>query len=122
MIHVIGTHPRAWHRGDRRARRDSAWLPHSRSRVIGMGALLLNGAEIGEDSIVAAGTLVPEGKTFPPALCSWASGGVQARATDEEVASIRDYAMRYVATVKTTVDDTQPARGMRDFLPRSASP
>src|SRR5262245_48226880 len=30
--------------------------------LIGMGAMLLNGATIGEDSIVAAGTLVPEGK------------------------------------------------------------
>ena len=28
--------------------------------LVGMGAMLLNGAEIGEDSIVAAGTLVPE--------------------------------------------------------------
>src|SRR5688500_18898636 len=37
-----------------------------RNRVlVGMGALLLNGAEIGEDSIVAAGTLVPEEKKFP---------------------------------------------------------
>jgi len=34
--------------------------------LIGMGAMLLNGAEIGEDSIVAAGTLVPEEKKFPP--------------------------------------------------------
>jgi len=34
--------------------------------LIGMGALVLNGAEIGEDSIVAAGTLVPERKKFPP--------------------------------------------------------
>ena len=33
--------------------------------LIGMGAMLLNGAEIGEDSIVAAGTLVPEEKKFP---------------------------------------------------------
>src|SRR6478672_9472879 len=33
--------------------------------LIGMGSMLLNGAEIGEDSIVAAGTLVPEGKKFP---------------------------------------------------------
>lgn len=34
--------------------------------LIGMGAILLNRAEIGEQTLVAAGALVPEGKTFPP--------------------------------------------------------
>jgi carbonic anhydrase/acetyltransferase-like protein (isoleucine patch superfamily) len=31
-----------------------------------MGATILNGAKIGEGSIVAAGALVPENKEFPP--------------------------------------------------------
>jgi carbonic anhydrase/acetyltransferase-like protein (isoleucine patch superfamily) len=31
-----------------------------------MGAILLNDATIGTGSIVAAGAVVPEGKTFPP--------------------------------------------------------
>jgi carbonic anhydrase/acetyltransferase-like protein (isoleucine patch superfamily) len=31
-----------------------------------MGAIILNGAQIGPGSIVAAGALVPEGKAFPP--------------------------------------------------------
>src|SRR4029453_16519217 len=35
--------------------------------LVGMGAILLNGARIGEDSIVAAGTLVPDGGEGPPA-------------------------------------------------------
>src|SRR5690242_18408527 len=34
--------------------------------LIGMGAILLNGATIGSDSIVAAGSLVPEGAAIPP--------------------------------------------------------
>jgi carbonic anhydrase/acetyltransferase-like protein (isoleucine patch superfamily) len=34
--------------------------------LIGMSATILNGARVGEDSIVAAGALVPEGKEFPP--------------------------------------------------------
>ena len=33
--------------------------------LIGMGAIILNGARIGPGSIVAAGALVPEGKEFP---------------------------------------------------------
>ena len=34
--------------------------------LIGMSAIILNGAKIGEGSIVAAGALVPEGREFPP--------------------------------------------------------
>jgi carbonic anhydrase/acetyltransferase-like protein (isoleucine patch superfamily) len=69
-----------------------------RDRVlIGMGALLLNGAEIGEDSIVAAGTLVPEGKAFPPRSLLMGRPAVRKRdLSDVDVASIRDYAQRYI--------------------------
>ncbi len=34
--------------------------------LVDMGATILNGARIGEGSIVAASALVPEGKEFPP--------------------------------------------------------
>ena len=34
--------------------------------LIGMGAIVLDDCEIGEESLVAAGALVPEGKTFGP--------------------------------------------------------
>lgn len=65
--------------------------------LIGMGAQLLNGAEIGSDSIVAAGTLVTEETKIPPrSLVMGRPGKVKRPLTDEEVASIRDYAERYV--------------------------
>ena len=65
--------------------------------LIGMGAMLLNGAEIAEDSIVAAGSLVPEGKKFPGrSLLMGRPAAVKRELTDTEVASIRDYAERYV--------------------------
>lgn len=65
--------------------------------LIGMGALLLNGAEIGEDSIVAAGSLVPEEKSFPARSLLMGRPAVLRRGlTDEEIASIRDYAQRYI--------------------------
>jgi carbonic anhydrase/acetyltransferase-like protein (isoleucine patch superfamily) len=65
--------------------------------LIGMGAMLLNGAEIGEDSIVAAGTLVPEEKKFTPRSLLMGRPAVLKRAlTDAEVSTIRDYADRYV--------------------------
>src|SRR5215470_10879257 len=34
--------------------------------LVGMGAILLNGVEIGSDTIVAAGTLLTEGTSVPP--------------------------------------------------------
>lgn len=65
--------------------------------LIGMGAMLLNGAEIGEDSIVAAGTLVPEEKKFPSrSLLMGRPAAVKRELTEQEVASIRDYAQRYI--------------------------
>jgi carbonic anhydrase/acetyltransferase-like protein (isoleucine patch superfamily) len=65
--------------------------------LIGMGAILLNGATVGHDSIVAAGTLLVEGAQVPPqSLVMGSPGKVRRSLTDEEVASILDYANRYV--------------------------
>jgi carbonic anhydrase/acetyltransferase-like protein (isoleucine patch superfamily) len=65
--------------------------------LIGMGAMLLNGAEIGEDSIVAAGTLVPEAKTFPArSLLMGRPAMLKRELSASEIATIRDYAERYV--------------------------
>ena len=69
--------------------------------LIGMGAQLLNGAEIGSDSIVAAGTLVTEETKIPArSLVMGRPGKVKRPLTEEEVASIRDYAERYVGYKK----------------------
>jgi carbonic anhydrase/acetyltransferase-like protein (isoleucine patch superfamily) len=65
--------------------------------LIGMGAIVLNGAEIGSDSIVAAGTLVTEGMHVPPrSLVMGSPAKVRRALTDDEVAAIGDYAARYV--------------------------
>jgi carbonic anhydrase/acetyltransferase-like protein (isoleucine patch superfamily) len=65
--------------------------------LIGMGAIILNGAVIGEDSIVAAGTLVVEDAQIPPrSLVMGSPGKVRRSLSDAEVASILDYASRYV--------------------------
>lgn len=66
--------------------------------LIGMGAIILNGAEVGEDSIVAAGTLLPEGMKVPPrSLVMGSPGKVRRALTDADVASILEFANRYVA-------------------------
>ncbi len=65
--------------------------------LVGMGAILLNGVDVGADSIVAAGTLLPEGATIGPrSLVMGSPGRVKRPLTDEEVASIRWYADNYV--------------------------
>jgi carbonic anhydrase/acetyltransferase-like protein (isoleucine patch superfamily) len=65
--------------------------------LIGMGAVLLNGATVGHDSIVAAGTLLVEEAQIPPrSLVMGSPGKVRRSLTDAEVASILDYANRYV--------------------------
>jgi len=65
--------------------------------LVGMGAIVLNGADVGSDSIIAAGTLVVEGMRVPPrSLVMGSPARVRRTLTEEEVASIRDYAARYV--------------------------
>jgi carbonic anhydrase/acetyltransferase-like protein (isoleucine patch superfamily) len=65
--------------------------------LIGMGAILLNGAHIGEGSIVAAGTLVPEETRIPPrSLVMGSPGRVKRTLSEAEVASILQFSERYV--------------------------
>jgi carbonic anhydrase/acetyltransferase-like protein (isoleucine patch superfamily) len=68
------------------------------SRVlVGMGAIILNGAEIGEESIIAAGTLVSERTIIPPrSMVMGTPGRVKRTLTDADVAVIGDYAANYV--------------------------
>jgi carbonic anhydrase/acetyltransferase-like protein (isoleucine patch superfamily) len=65
--------------------------------LIGMGAILLNGATVGTGSIVAAGTLLVEGAKIPPrSLVMGSPGKVKRTLTDAEVLDIQAYADRYV--------------------------
>ncbi len=65
--------------------------------LIGMGAILLNGARIGSDSIVAAGTLVPERTVIPPrSLVMGSPGKVKRTVTEAELALILEGAANYV--------------------------
>ncbi len=99
IVHVMrGTHP-TW-LGDQVTVGHGAILHGCTVRdrcLIGVGAILLNGAEIGEESIVAAGTLVTEGTTFPPRSLVMGRPGIRKRELrDDEVAGILAYAARYV--------------------------
>jgi len=66
--------------------------------LLGMGAIVLNGAHVGSGSIVAAGTLVVENMKIPPrSLVMGSPGKVKRLLTQAEIADIRLYADRYVA-------------------------
>jgi carbonic anhydrase/acetyltransferase-like protein (isoleucine patch superfamily) len=65
--------------------------------LIGIGAIVLNGAVVGAESIVAAGTLVPEGMKVPArSLVMGTPGQVRREVTEEERAQLRRYALNYL--------------------------
>ena len=75
--------------------------------LIGMGATILNGAHVGERSIVAAGTLVPEGMVIPPGSLvmglprrSAALHGREARGGRHVPKQLLEYKESYLAELK----------------------
>ncbi len=65
--------------------------------LIGIGASVLDGAVVGEESIVAAGALVPEGMRVPArSLVMGAPAKVRRELSEEERSGLRRYAESYV--------------------------
>ena len=69
-----------------------------RDRVlVGMGSIILDHAEIGSDTIIGAGALITGRKRIPDRSLVMGSPAVVVRTlTDEEVATIMEYADNYV--------------------------
>lgn len=66
--------------------------------LIGIGAIILNGAHIGAHSIVAAGAMIPEGKTYPPySLILGSPGKIVRQITEAEAQALMQGADAYVA-------------------------
>jgi carbonic anhydrase/acetyltransferase-like protein (isoleucine patch superfamily) len=64
--------------------------------LIGMRAVLLNGARIGEHCIVGSGALVAEGKVIPPrSLVVGTPARVVREVSDEEVLKLQESARKY---------------------------
>jgi carbonic anhydrase/acetyltransferase-like protein (isoleucine patch superfamily) len=64
--------------------------------LIGMGSTLLNGCEIGDESIVGANALVTQGKKFPPrSLIIGSPAKVAREVTDEDLAPRLELRDRY---------------------------
>jgi carbonic anhydrase/acetyltransferase-like protein (isoleucine patch superfamily) len=71
-----------------------------------MGAVILDHAEIGDDSIVAAGSLITKEKKFPPrSLIQGAPAKVVRQLTDEEIGMLLASSSNYVNDAKHYNDE-----------------
>ena len=69
--------------------------------LVGMAAVVLNGASIGAGSLIAAGAVVPQGAVIPPrSIVAGVPGKVRRDLSDEEVSNIRTNALMYQELVK----------------------
>ncbi len=72
-----------------------------RGTLVGIGSIILNGAEIGDECVIGANTLIAEGKVIPPRSMVIGSPGKIVRAlTDDEVKRFSGGASRYVENWK----------------------
>lgn len=71
--------------------------------LVGMGAVILDRAVIGHESIVGAGALVTQGKSFPPrSMILGSPAKVVRELTTEEVASLHEHAAEYARLARET--------------------
>jgi carbonic anhydrase/acetyltransferase-like protein (isoleucine patch superfamily) len=65
--------------------------------LVGIGAIVLNGARIGRGSVIAAGALVPEGMEIPPeSMVMGVPAKVRRQVTEEEKVRFKENAQRYI--------------------------
>jgi len=70
--------------------------------LVGMGAVILNGAHIGTGSIIAAGAVIPEGTQIPPhSLVTGVPGKVRRTLAEADLKLIRMYANNYLEYTQT---------------------
>ncbi|MEO7426757.1 MAG: gamma carbonic anhydrase family protein [Fibrobacteria bacterium] len=65
--------------------------------LMGMGAIIMDGATIGDNCLIAAGSLIPKGKTFPSGTLIMGNPAKAVRdLTLEEIAGLAKLAAKYV--------------------------
>lgn len=65
--------------------------------LVGIGAVILDDAEVGEGSVIGAGAIIPPGMKVPPrSLVLGVPGKIVRQVTGEEVEASKDRARRYV--------------------------
>lgn len=74
--------------------------------LIGMGAVILNNAHIGEGSIIAAGALIPENAKIPPrSLVAGVPGKIRRELTPDDRDEILKYAKNYLDYTKIYLEE-----------------
>ncbi len=69
--------------------------------LVGMGAIVMDGAKIGDRSLVAAGSLVPKGREIPPGSLVMGSPAKVVRRLDaSEQGALRGWAEKYVEVAR----------------------
>ncbi len=77
--------------------------------LVGMGAIITNGARVGAGSIIAAGTVVREGMQIPPgSLVAGVPGVARRGLTEDDLALIRTYAQNYVDYTAVYLAGSEP--------------
>jgi carbonic anhydrase/acetyltransferase-like protein (isoleucine patch superfamily) len=68
-----------------------------RDTLVGMGALLLSGCEVGEECLIAAGSLITEKRRIPPrSVVMGVPGKVVREVTDEDLRRTHSIAAHYL--------------------------
>ncbi len=82
-----------------------------RDTLVGMGAILLSGCEIGAECLIAAGTLVTEKRRIPPrSLVMGVPGKVVRAVSDDDLRRTREIAAHYLEMAQRyTHGDFAPA-------------
>lgn len=74
--------------------------------LIGMGAIVLNGARVGAGSIIAAGAVIPEGMVIAPrSLVAGVPGKVRRTLGDADLEAIRSYARNYLGYTREYLEE-----------------
>ena len=79
--------------------------------LVGMGAIVMNGAHVGAGSIVAAGAVVTEGMQVPPgSLVAGVPGTVRRALGEADLELIRSYARNYLEYTATYLHERASGR------------
>jgi len=77
--------------------------------LVGMGAVILNGAHIGTGSIIAAGAVIPEGTQIPPhSLVAGVPGKIRRSLLEADLELIRTYARNYLEYTRVYLNEPRP--------------
>lgn len=81
------------------------------STLIGMGAIVLDGAHIGENCVVAAGSVVPPGKKYPNgSMIMGNPATVKRELREEELLAYGNHYLSYIENKNDFLKDLKPIR------------